>query len=99
MEALEAASLDGAHFLGLEREIGSIVPGKLADVVVLDANPLDDLRHTVDIRYVMKGGKLYDGTTLDEIWPRARPFGPKPWNSPDPRRSDLRPDDWWERPH
>jgi Tol biopolymer transport system component len=98
METLEAASLDGAHFLGLEREIGSIVPGKLADLVVLDANPLENIRHTVDIRYVMKGGKLYDGTTLDEIWPRARPFGPKPWNLPDALRSDLRPDDWWERP-
>lgn len=98
METLEAGSLGGAHFLGLEREIGSIVPGKLADLMILNSNPLDNIRNTVDIHAVMKAGKLYNAETLDEIWPRARPYGPKPWNPVDVLRSDLRPDDVWDRP-
>lgn len=98
MEALEAGSLGGAHFLGLEREIGSIVPGKLADLVILNSNPLDNIRNTVDIHSVMKAGKLYDALTLDEIWPRSRPYGPKPWNPADALRTDLRADDVFDRP-
>ena len=79
MGALEVASLGGAHFLGLGDELGSIVPGKLGDLVVLEQNPLDDIRNTKDIVYVMKDGVLYDGATLDEVWPRAKPYGDYPW--------------------
>ena len=39
---------------------------------MLDANPLDDLRHTSEIRYVMMNGRLYEGDTLNEVWPRQR---------------------------
>ena len=46
--------------------------------MVLDANPLENIRNTNTIRYVMKNGRLYDGNTLDEIWPRQRP-APKEW--------------------
>jgi Tol biopolymer transport system component/imidazolonepropionase-like amidohydrolase len=62
-------SADG---IGLGKELGSLEPGKLADLQVLDANPLDDIRNTNTIRYVMKNGRLYDGTTLDEVWPHAK---------------------------
>jgi hypothetical protein len=79
MGALEVASLGGAHFLGLGDELGSIVPGKLGDLLVLEKNPLDDIRNTEDIVYVMKDGVLYDGATLDEVWPRAKPYGDYPW--------------------
>ena len=52
---------------------------KLADLQVLDKNPLDDIRNTNTIKYVMKNGRLYDGDTVDEIWPRQRktaaPYG------------------------
>jgi len=98
MEALEAASLDGAHFLGLDQEIGSITVGKLADLVVLDANPLEDIRRTVDIRYVMKVGRLRDARTLEEIWPTPRPYGKHPWELPEMNRLDTRPDEYWNRP-
>lgn len=79
LEALRVATRHGAYFLGLDRELGSLAPGKLADLVVLNANPLANIRNTTDIALVMKGGRLYDDDTLDEIWPDARPFGPIPW--------------------
>jgi imidazolonepropionase-like amidohydrolase len=74
MEVLRVSTIIGAESIGFDRDIGSIEPGKLADLVVLDANPLDDIRNTNRIRYVVKNGVVHDGNTLDEIWPRARPF-------------------------
>lgn len=65
--ALEAASVHGAWFLGAQDDIGSLEVGKIADLLVLDANPLDDIRNTMAIRYVMKDGVLRDGTTLVEV--------------------------------
>ena len=53
-------------------------PGKLADLVVLDANPLVNLRNTNTVRYVMKNGELYEADTLNTIWPTARTL-PKPF--------------------
>jgi imidazolonepropionase-like amidohydrolase len=64
-EILRAATVDGARVIGLGADLGSIEPGKLADLVVLDANPLDDVRHTQRISAVMKDGVLYDGETLE----------------------------------
>lgn len=95
--ALKIASLHGAHFLGADQDIGSIEAGKLADVLVLNANPLENIRNTLSLQYVMKGGVLYDAATLDEAWPAARPFGPYYWVDDDALRSDDRPDDWWDR--
>ena len=80
LDALRVGSLHGAHFLGLERELGSIEPGKIADLIILRANPLDDIRNTAEIEAVMKNGRLYDGDTLDELWPDNHRFGP-PWHS------------------
>jgi imidazolonepropionase-like amidohydrolase len=97
MGALELASRDGAYFLGAQKELGSLENGKLADLVVLNANPLENIRHTADILYVMKGGILYDAKTLDEIWPEKRPFGPYYWVDPDALRNDDRPIDYWDK--
>ena len=96
METLEAASLGGSHFLGLEEEIGSVEVGKLADLVVLHSNPLDNIRNTTDIVYVMKSGRLYEGDSLDELWPRQKPYGFRPWLNEEVTRTDLRPDDFWD---
>ena len=65
----------------MQDDLGSIETGKLADLVVLDANPLDDIRNTNTVRYVMKNGRLYAGDTLNEIWPRKRDLSlPKHWD-------------------
>ena len=83
-DALRAATALGASAIGLDGDLGSIAAGKLADLVVLDANPLDDIRNTSRIRYVMKNGRLYDGDTLDEAWPRERPLRKPAWLDDEP---------------
>jgi len=67
LEALRAATLDGARYLGLDRELGSIDVGKLADLVVLNANPLDDIRGTESVSQVMVNGRLFEAATMSEI--------------------------------
>jgi imidazolonepropionase-like amidohydrolase len=65
LDVLTMATLNGAKFLGLERELGSIEPGKLADLVLLSADPSRDIRNVQQIELVMKGGRIIDRSTLD----------------------------------
>jgi len=68
-EALRAGTLDGAWYLGMDHDLGSIEPGKLADLAILSANPLEDLRRSTEIEQVMVGGRLYDAATLNQLAP------------------------------
>jgi hypothetical protein len=97
MGALEVASLHGAHFLGADQDLGSLETGKLGDLMVLNSNPLDNIRNTKDILYVMKAGVLYDASTLDEMWPDKKPFGDYYWVNPDALKADSRPTDYWDK--
>ena len=67
MEALRSATLNGARYIGMEKEIGSIKEGKLADMVVLKGNPLENLHETEHVVYTMVNGRLYNAATLNEI--------------------------------
>ncbi len=73
LQALRAATLSGARYLGLDGEIGSLEEGKLADLIVLDGNPLQDLKHSRSVRYTLVNGRLYDAATLNEVGTRQRP--------------------------
>jgi imidazolonepropionase-like amidohydrolase len=73
MEALRCGTLAGAEYLGLDKEIGSLEVGKLADLMVTDKNPLDQIRNSETIRFVMINGVLYDTANMDEVWPEAKP--------------------------
>ena len=72
MEALRAATIDGARYLGLDGDLGSLETGKLADLVVLDRNPLENVRHSESLSMVMVNGRLYETSTLNEIGNRPR---------------------------
>ncbi len=78
LEVLRAATLHGAEAIGYAQDLGSIETGKLADLVVLAKDPLADIQNTNSVRYVMKNGELFEGDTLDRIWPDPRPL-PRLW--------------------
>ena len=79
MEILLAATMNSAKAIGRHGEFGSIQSGKYADLVILQQDPRIDIANTLAISHVMKNGRLYDGDTLDEVWPRARKL-PRPFH-------------------
>lgn len=91
MGALDVATRQGARFLGAEEDLGTLEEGKLADLLILRANPLDDIRNTQEIDHIMQGGRVYEAMHLDQIWPEERPFGLKYWLDEDSLVDDVRP--------
>ena len=84
MEVLRVATINGARYLGLDKDIGSLEAGKLGDVVVLDDNPLADIRNSDHIRWVIQNGRVYDSLTLDQLAPNAHKREPFFWQREKP---------------
>ena len=83
-DALRVATIFGAEAIGLGEDVGSLEAGKIADILVLDRDPLTELRNTISLRYVMKNGRLYNAETLDQIWPDQRALPTQPWRNGGP---------------
>ena len=81
-EALRAGTRHGAEMIGVSQDIGTVTAGKLADLVVLTADPLADIRHSDDIAYVVKNGEVFEGDTLDKVWPEREPLPEQWWWDP-----------------
>ena len=79
LQALRAATIMPARKLGFEKDIGSLEVGKLADLVVLDADPLSDIRNSDKIAGVMVNGRLYDPVTMNETGTGERVRAPYYW--------------------
>jgi imidazolonepropionase-like amidohydrolase/Tol biopolymer transport system component len=71
-DALRVATILGAEAIGLDQDLGTLEVGKLGDLVILNSNPLDNIRNSKDISHVMMNGRLYEGNTLDEVHPQEQ---------------------------
>ena len=77
LEVLHAATIGAAKTIGRDEEFGSLAAGKYADLVILERDPRLDIANALSIREVMKNGRLYDGNTMDELWPTPRALPPR----------------------
>jgi imidazolonepropionase-like amidohydrolase len=80
-DVLKAATINGARYLGLDKDIGSLEVGKLADVIVIDGNPLVDIRVSEKVTHTMVNGRLYDASNGDQIQPTAVKRGKFFWEN------------------
>lgn len=81
LQALQTATINPAFSLGLDKWIGSLEVGKLADLIILDKNPLENIRNTESVHYTMVNGRLYDAEQMNEIGNYNRPRGKFYWES------------------
>jgi imidazolonepropionase-like amidohydrolase len=79
LEAIRCATYYGAWYLGLDQDLGSLEPGKLADFVVFAKNPLERLENTDSVEMVCANGRLYDARSMEQIHPEPRPRPKLPW--------------------
>jgi imidazolonepropionase-like amidohydrolase len=80
LQAIRSATLNGAEHLGMAKELGSLENGKLADLIILDANPLEDIRNSEKIKYVIINGRIYDAETMNETITREKARASFWWN-------------------
>jgi len=64
---MKTATINGSKYFGIEKQVGTVEPGKQADLVILDKNPLEDIRALRSVNGVLKFGNYYDRTSLDNI--------------------------------
>ncbi len=84
-DALKVATILGAKALGLDKDLGSIEQGKLADLIILDKNPLENIRHSNTVKMVVKNGRVYDANTLNEVYPNNTKLVRDEWNFEKPQ--------------
>lgn len=83
MEAIRAATMNGAYYIGMDKHIGSLEPGKLADLIIMEENPLEDIHNTETITHTMVNGRLYDVKTMNEIGNYDKPRSKFFWETMD----------------
>jgi imidazolonepropionase-like amidohydrolase len=81
LDVLRCATLFGAEAIGLDQDLGSLEVGKMADLVIYDKNPLENIRHTNTIRWVMKDGELFDTHTMNSVSPVAKKLPSLYWEA------------------
>ena len=96
LHVLRTSTLNGARTLALDKQIGSLEVGKLADLIVLDGNPLEDIHNTNTVRYTMVNGRLYDALSMNEIGNYDRPRTRFYWELEDYHGIDWKPP--WAEP-
>lgn len=84
LDALKVATIKGAEAIGLDKDLGSLEEGKLADIVILDKNPLENIRHSNTVKYVIMNGRVLDANTLDELYPAQKKYK-KEWKDNKPQ--------------
>jgi len=78
-QVLKAATITAAKKIGLDEEIGSVEPGKIANFLVFNTNPLNNIRNTADIKYVVKEGVVYDAESMTQLYPNYKILPKQDW--------------------
>ncbi len=84
-DALRIATIKGCEALGLDNDLGSLEVGKIADILIMNGNPLENLRNTNTLTHVVKNGIVYDANTLDEVAPVAKKAETFHWQTKRPK--------------